>query len=367
MIKKIILAIIIILILVLVGSFVVSNLFVEYGPKLTQVETKTLVSPGTLINFDPLDQGLFTTYNNTGQSILSKYSEDGIKIWERVFSSSKLLVDSSYKNLIVADLSSREINILDIDGNIENSFKPVGQPLYCTISNDKRNFVVSETDSSQTSWQISLELKDNNGKELFTKTFTNMEVISADWSPLGIAVLVFDFSEESSGQYLYIFDNYGKELYQKRFENEVYDYDLSPSGDYLIYASKEEVGIYNLLLDTSNTLEYDNILGVGFSSENRALLMQNYFSFLPPENKTKLIQINTSGQEEGELKYKGSFLGYFLANDGTIAVATETGIYLSNNLVAYNHIETTNIRRVVFDKDFNIYVLKFNDTINWYK
>jgi hypothetical protein len=101
MIKKIILAVIIILILVLVGSFVVSNLFVEYGPELTQVETKTLVSPGTLINFDPLDQGLFTTYNNTGQSILSKYSEDGIKIWERVFSSSKLLVDSSYSSRFI--------------------------------------------------------------------------------------------------------------------------------------------------------------------------------------------------------------------------------------------------------------------------
>jgi len=365
--KKVLLGTTLILILVLLGSYVVSNIFVEYGPELTLIESKTLVSPGTLINFEALEQGLFTTYNNTGQSILSKFNKEGLKVWERIFSSSKLLVDSSLTNVIVSDLASREINILNINGELENSFKPQGQPLYCTISNDKRNFVVSEIDSSQTSWKISLELKDNSGKELFTKDLTNMEVVSSEWSPLGIAVLIFDFNVERPGQYLYVFDNYGKELYQKRFESEVYDYDLSPSGDYLIYASKEEVGIYNFLLNNLNILNYEDVFGVGFSSESRALLLQKHFSLLPPENRTKLIQVNDKGQEEGDLTYKGSFIGYCLGLDGTIAVATETGVYVSNNLVAYNYIETENIEKVVFDKEFNIYVLKSNNNIEWYK
>ncbi len=367
MVKKILLIVVIIIISILLGSYIFGSLFVEYGSELSLIEKKTLVSPGTLIKYDALEQGLFTAYNNTGQSIISKYNFEGIKQWEGIYASKKLLIDNSYENIIVADLSKREINILDLDGERENRWSPLGKPLYCSVSNDERNLVVSEIDSSQTSWEISLELKDNDGEDLFTKNFNNMEVVSADWSPLGIAILVFDFNLDSPGQYLYVFDNYGKELYQKRFESSVYDYDLSPSGDYLIYATENEVGLYNLLSDSMNILDIEKVVGVGFASENRALLIQNSISILPPSKQVTLTQINLSGQEEGELKYKGEYVGYYLSSDGTIAVATDTGVYLSNKLVAYNYYETTGIKRVVFDKDFMVYVLKEKNTIEWYK
>lgn len=365
--KKIFLILIIIVISIILGSYIFSNLFVEYGSELSLIEKKTLVSPGVLVKYDALEQGLFIAYNNTGQSIVSKFNFEGIKQWEGIFASSRLLIDNSLEDIIVADLSSRKINILNIKGEPESSWTPLGKPLYCSISNDKRNFVVSETDSSNTSWEISLELKENDGEELFTKRFNNMEVVSTEWSPLGIAVLVFDFNLDQPGQYIYVFDNYGKELYQKRFESSVYDYDLSPSGDYLIYATENEVGLYNLLLDSLNVLTFNNIFGVGFSSENRALLIQDSTSLLPPGKQIKLIQINMSGQEEGDLNYKGDYVGYYIGTDGTIAVATDKGVFLSNNLVAYNYYETSGIKRVAFDRDFIIYVMKDNNTIEWYK
>ncbi|MFP4457839.1 MAG: hypothetical protein ACLFPS_09295 [Clostridia bacterium] len=367
MVKKFILAIIVIVISVILGSYIFSSLFVEYGSEMSLLEEKTLVSPGVLVRYDALGQGLFTAYNNTGQSIVSKFSFEGTKQWEGIYASSRLLINNSLKEIIVVDLSSRKVNILTLEGEIENSWKPLGKPLYSSISNDKRNFVVSETDSSQTSWEISLELKDNDGEELFTKKFNNMEVVSTEWSPLGIAVLVFDFNLEQPGQYIYVFDNYGKELYKKRFESSLYDYDLSPSGDYLIYTTENEIGLYNLLLDSLNVLDFDNVVGVGFSSENRALLIQEATSILPPGKQAKLVQINLSGQEEGSLRYKGEYIGYYLGQDGTIAVATNKGIFLSNNLVAYKHYETSGTKRVVFDRDFIVYVLKDNNTIEWYK
>src|SRR6056297_1837158 len=122
MVKKIFLAVVIIIISVLLGSYIFGSLFVEYGSELSLIEKKTLVSPGILVKYGASEQGLFTAYNNTGQSIISKYNFEGIKQWEGIYASSKLLIDNSYENIIVADLSKREINILNVDGEREKSW-----------------------------------------------------------------------------------------------------------------------------------------------------------------------------------------------------------------------------------------------------
>lgn len=365
--KKTGIVLLLIIIFALLVTFILSTIAADKGKELTLINSKTLISPGNLVKFDAFQRDLFVAHNHSGQIIISKFNAKGTKQWNNVYSSSRLLIDSSPRDIIVGDLGNETINILDIHGKKHHSWKSSGKPLYCSISNDGRNFVASESRTDQTSWEVSLELKDNDGKELFTIKYDNIEVVNVEWSPIGIAVLAFSFNKDTPGQYLYVYDNYGKELYIKKFEDQVYDFDLSPSGNHLAYATKNEVGLYNLLVDSLTILDFEKIVGLGFSSEDRIFLLENSISLLTFGKQVKLREISTSGQVYGVNKYKGELQNYYIGFDGTIALVTKNGVYLSNNLVGYSFKEINNIDRVALDEDFTVYISKNGNTIEWYK
>jgi hypothetical protein len=364
---KVIGIIFLIIIFIVIGSYFVRDMFSDYGNLLELQNQRTLVSPGTLQHFASIDRGLIIAYRRTGQAVISHFNNSGVKQWEKILPSNRQLIDTSYNYIMVGEEHSREINIFTTDGSETVSWKAVGEPIFCSVSNDARNFVVSETKLGQTDWEILLELRDHEGKELFSESYKNQEVVNVKWSPLGVVVLAFSFDRDEPGQYLYFYDNYGRILYQRRFEEQIRDFDISPSGNHLLWASKDEIGLYNILLDSISTFDINNVVGAGFSSENRIFYINNTVSYLPPEKQVTLTEISFSGQRIGRLRYKGELKNYHMLRDNTLLVATDSGVYMSKNLVSLSYFNTSNIERAYVDSDYIIYVLKPDNTIEWYK
>ncbi len=364
---KIVVVFIVLVAVVLIGSFFVRDLFNDLGIELELENSRTLVSPGHLQHFSSADRGLITVYRRTGQAAISLFDSKGMKQWEKIFASNRQLIDSAGTNIIVGEEHNRKISLLDLNGETLTSWQVTGDPLFCAVSNDGRTFVVSELMADQASWEIQIDLKDQEGKELFSAQYSNKEIVNVSWSPLGVVVLAFSFDRDDPGQYLYFYDNYCRVLYQRRFDEEIRDFSLSPSGHYLIWATKSQVELYNVLLDTLTTFEIADVLGLGFSSENRVFYIQNSFSILPPEKQVIVSEMNLSGQRIGRIRYSGELINYQLLRDGTLLVATNSGVYTSKNLVSLSYLTTNNIQRAFIDRDYIIYVLKEDNRIDWYK
>ncbi len=364
-IKKVLIGIAVVIIVLMVAAMLINVLFTDNGPELRETSSKTLVAPGVLYQYGMTKSGLFTAFGKSGQVVLSGYNERGEKQWQQKYNSERLLLDSSYKEIAVVDLGARQLRILSTDGEVQNSRPVSGTPLYLSISDDNRNLLVSETQSTNTGWSISLELWDSKGQELFTIHKDNMEIVNAIYSPLGVAVLAFSFDKDLPGQYLYVYDNYGKELYVKQFTGEINDWDWSPSGEYLLWSESGKLGLHNLSLDTDIVLAEDKIIGCGFSGESRVFLLTEKERFFPPGRETVLKEINYAGKTYIKNRYPGNLRNYYLNQDDALAVLTDEGVFISNRGIPYGQIPYRDGEQVLIDPFFRVLIRK-DLTFGWY-
>lgn len=368
------LALIILMLLVIAGSLVIAyqtGTFTHKGPKLNILGRKEYVNPGKLLYSENGYNGIWSLYQKTSETVLTYTNNDGIRQWQRIYDTSRLLTHSHTAYSITGNLGEPNVNVINALGDTVWSWQAPGKLLLCRTNDQGQTFVYHElnNDKSQSTWTNRMTLFNNRGQEVWHSDLRNTEILDFLWLQNNFATLTYTVTPEEQRQTLTVYSGQGDILWQDTIDTMITHMATNRIGDTLIWLTAEKATLLQVPTEQTKEIAIADAITCGFATPDTLFFIFDQTGWPGLKGNSKLLYTDLTGKTIDKKRYSGHFTDYTTLPDGTLIMSTNKGVYgtLPHQALWHVPFEKDVIQIAVDISDNALFVFTNDDTLNWYQ